>query len=87
MKKTTVEIPDAVFRRAKARAAERGLLLREFFTEAIRDKLAEPVGAATPAEPAWMEAFGGLRRYRRDLRKVQAEIDREFGVIEPEDRE
>jgi hypothetical protein len=37
--KTTLEIPDAVFRRAKSAAAERGIPLREFVTEAVRDKL------------------------------------------------
>ena len=38
--KTTLEIPDAIFRRAKSAAAERGIPLREFVTEAVRDKLA-----------------------------------------------
>ncbi len=37
--KTTLEIPDAIFRRAKSAAAERGIPLREFVTEAVRDKL------------------------------------------------
>ena len=38
--KTTLEIPDAIFRRAKSVAAERGIPLREFVTEAVKDKLA-----------------------------------------------
>ena len=37
--KTTLEIPDPIFRRAKSVAAERGLSFREFVTEAVRDKL------------------------------------------------
>ena len=37
--KTTIDIPDAVFRKAKARAAERGISLREFVTTALVDKL------------------------------------------------
>jgi len=37
--KTTLEIPDSVFRRAKARAAERGIPLRQFVTEAVEEKL------------------------------------------------
>ena len=38
--KTTLEIPDPIFRRAKSVAAERGIPLREFVTEAVKDKLA-----------------------------------------------
>ena len=34
--KTTLEIPDAIFRRAKSVAAERGIPLREFVTEAVK---------------------------------------------------
>jgi hypothetical protein len=85
--KTTVEIPDALFRKAKARAAERGLLLREYVTEAIRDKVEKANAPGPTHEPEWMAGFGDLRRLRRDLRKVQAEVDREFGVVESEDRE
>ena len=37
--KTTLEIPDFVFRRAKAVAAELGIPLREFVTQAVKEKL------------------------------------------------
>jgi hypothetical protein len=48
--KTTLEIPDAIFRRAKA-AAERGIALRQFVTEAVKDKLAVN---AKLAEKPWV---------------------------------
>ena len=38
--KTSLEIPDTVLRRGKSVAAQRGIPLREFVTEAIKDKLA-----------------------------------------------
>jgi len=38
--KTTLEIPDPIFRRAKSVAAERGVALRVFITEAVEEKLA-----------------------------------------------
>ncbi|MBS0320426.1 MAG: hypothetical protein JSR18_07795 [Proteobacteria bacterium] len=84
--KTTLEIPDPIFRRAKARAAERGQTLREFVTEALRAKLA---GDREPqsSEPAWMAGFGKLRRLKAETARIQAAIDREFDVIEPEDRQ
>jgi hypothetical protein len=37
--KTTIEIPDSIFRRAKSVAAERGIPLRALITEALADRL------------------------------------------------
>ena len=53
--KTTLEIPDAVFRRAKSAAAERGIPLREFVTEAVKDKL---TAKGKTADKPWLAAFG-----------------------------
>jgi hypothetical protein len=81
--KTTLEIPDSVFRQAKARAAERGIPLRQFITEAIEEKIAN---AAAVAEKPWMEMAGGLRHLRKETARIQKLIDREFERVEPEDR-
>jgi hypothetical protein len=82
--KTTIEIPDSVFRRAKAKAAERGQPLRAFVTEALQDKLSGRPAASDHAP--WMKGFGQLRPLRRETARIQRVIDREFDVIEPEDR-
>ncbi len=82
--KTTVEIPDQLFRRAKASAAERGQSLKEFVTDALRDKLA--LDHAPTHEPGWMLGFGKLKRLHKETARVQAGIDEEFEAIEPEDR-
>jgi hypothetical protein len=84
--KTTIEIPDPLFRRAKTRAAERGQTLKALVAEALREKLALDAGRAHRGEPAWMEGFGKLRRLRRETRRVQNRIDEAFEVLEPEDR-
>lgn len=84
--KTTLEIPDHVFRRAKARAAEHGQSLRAFVTEALQAKLAERPGQSPPDAPPWMSGFGQLRPLRRETARIQRLIDRAFDVIEPEDR-
>lgn len=81
--KTTLEIPDALFRRAKATAAERGQPLRELVTEALQEKLAQPRRAVAPP---WMSGFGKLRGLRRETAKIQDAIDREFETVEDEDR-
>lgn len=85
--KTTIEIPDPLFRRAKSKAAENGQTLKELVTEALQEKLAARAGAARPGEPRWMEGFGKLRRLGKETRRIQARIDEQFGVVEAEDRE
>jgi hypothetical protein len=84
--KTTLEIPDQLFRKAKATAAERGQSLKEFVTEALRDKLVLNVGRGRAAESEWMQGFGKLKRLHRETARVQSVVDQEFEVIEPQDR-
>jgi hypothetical protein len=81
--KTTLEMPDPVFRKAKAKAAERGIPLRQFVTEAVEEKLA---AARTHADKPWMEGFGKLRHLNKENARIQRIIDEEFEQIEPEDR-
>jgi hypothetical protein len=84
--KTTIEIPDSLFRKVKSKAAERGQTLKELVAEALREKLAPKAGTVTPGEPEWMQGFGKLRRLRKETSRIQARIDESFEVIEPEDR-
>jgi hypothetical protein len=84
--KTTVEIPDLLFRRAKSKAAERGQSLKEFMTEALQEKLVRTAGDVRGGEPPWMQGFGKLRRLRKETTRIQDRIDEAFEVIEPEDR-
>ena len=78
--KTTLEIPDALFRRAKSAAADRGIPLRALVSEALSDKLSI-VGGEKP----WLGSFGKLRRLHKETVKIAGIIEREFGQIEPED--
>jgi hypothetical protein len=80
--KTTLEIPDTVFRRAKSAAAERGIPLREFVTEAVKDKL---VASGKAAEKPWLAAFGKLKHLRKESAKINRTVEEEFEQIEPED--
>jgi hypothetical protein len=80
--KTTLEIPDALFRQAKAAAAQKGIPLRELVTEALTEKLQSNRGADKP----WMASFGGLRHLHEETARISRIIEEEFGKIEPEDR-
>jgi hypothetical protein len=84
--KTTIEVPDRLFRKAKARAAERGQSLKDLVAEALQEKLAGRTGQAPPGDPEWMSGFGALRRLRRETRRIQVAIDEAFDTIDPEDR-
>ena len=83
--KTTLELPDPLFRKVKATAAERGQSLKEFVTEALRDKLVLATGRIHASEPEWMQGFGKLRRLHKETVRVQSVVDQELEVIEPED--
>lgn len=84
--KTTIEIPDPLFRKAKSKAAERSQTLKAFVTEALQEKLAVNAGKAPPGEPEWMHGFGKLRRLRKETSRIQTSIDEAFEAIEPDDR-
>jgi hypothetical protein len=78
--KTTLEIPDDLLDRAKAKAAERGIPLRQFVVEAVEDK----VNASDEQKP-WMQAFGKLRHLHDETVRIDRLIEAEFEQIEPEE--
>lgn len=84
--KTTIEIPDVLFRKAKSRAAERGQSLKDFVTDALQARLAADPSGGKSGDPAWMDGFGKLRQLRKETSRIQGVIDETFGRIEPEDR-
>jgi hypothetical protein len=84
--KTTIEIPDVLFRRAKSKAAERSQTLKQFVSEALQEKLGSRRGTARSGDPEWMQGFGKLRHLHRETARIQERIREAFEVVEPEDR-
>jgi plasmid stability protein len=80
--KTTLEIPDELFRSAKARAAEEGVSLKAYVVEALRAKLKS--AGETDSKP-WMKHFGSLSHLRKETRRIEKIIEDEFETINPED--
>lgn len=78
--KTTVELPDKLFRSAKAHAAQEGVSLRIFFEKAVTSQLREKANPG--AMPAWRRSFGKLKDIKAATREVQKVVDREFSRIE-----
>jgi hypothetical protein len=79
--KTTLDIPDALFRQAKSAAAEQGVPLRELVTCALAEKLQRNSGDGKP----WMKSFGRLRDLHQETQRINRVIEEEFGQIEPEE--
>jgi len=79
--KTTLEIPDSVFRRAKSMAAKRGIPLREFVTEAVKDKLA---AANKGTEKPWVKHMGKLKHLRRETARINRIIEEDSKQIDAE---
>lgn len=79
--KTTLEIPDSVFRRAKSLAAQRGVPLREFVTEAVRDKLAPNVKVG---DKPWVKHMGKLKHLRKETARINRLIEEDSEKIDPE---
>ncbi len=80
--KTTLEIPDRTFRKAKATASALGIPLREFVTQAVEEKLSMGRRQGKP----WMECAGELAHLHKETKRIEKLIDEEFEQIEPEDR-
>ncbi|HKM66008.1 MAG TPA: hypothetical protein VJX70_02485 [Candidatus Acidoferrum sp.] len=79
--KATVEIPDEIFRRAKSRAAEQGISLCQFVSEAIEEKLS---GSASIDQKPWMKHVGKLKDLREETARVDRFIEEAFETIDPE---
>jgi hypothetical protein len=79
--KTTLEIPDTIFRRAKSVAAQRGIPLREFVTEAVKDKLA---AAAKAGEKPWVRLMGTMKHLRKETARIDQLIEEDSEKIDAE---
>lgn len=81
MVKTTLEIPDHIFRKATSGAM--GLPLREYVTRALEARLSS---SAQPDKQPWLECAGELAYLHAETKRLQKSIELEFGQVEPEDQ-
>jgi hypothetical protein len=68
--KTTLEMPDELFRRAKATAAQRGQSLKQLITGALQHELSKPTHAAGSA----LARRAQVRATMRELKKISKRI-------------
>ncbi len=86
--KTTVELPDDLYRKVKSEAALQGKTVKSFFLEAVQSKLAQ-ASSSVPVvqldrekqdEPGWRAVFGAADP--EAIAEVQSIIDEEFSTID-----
>jgi hypothetical protein len=75
--KTTLELPDELFRSVKANAAQEGVSLKEYVAAALREKLKRSDPSAKP----WMRHSGALSHLRKETRRIKKKIE-EFETID-----
>jgi hypothetical protein len=77
--KTTLEIPEFLFRRAKSVAADRGIPLRQFVTEAVQEKL-----KTTSQDKPWMKHLGKLKHLHKERKQIEKRVEEAFEQIDQE---
>lgn len=82
--KTTLELPDQLFRDVKATAASKGIKLKDFVTEALTEKLKADM--PSPASKSWMIGYGALSDLREETLRIEAAIEQAFEQFDAEDR-
>ena len=81
--KTTMEIPDSLFRRAKARAASRGQTMASFINGAIEAQLRHEERLAE--EKPWMAHAGAFAADKGTLEGIERRIEEDCGRVDPEE--
>lgn len=79
--KTTLEIPGAVFHKAKSTADERSIALREFVTQAVEGKIAQ---SKKISERPWLKHMGKLKRLRKETARINRLIEEDSEKIDAE---
>ncbi len=80
--KTTLDLPDPLFRRVKAAAELQGYSLKDFISNVLAEKL--DTASQAPGKP-WMKGFGALAHLGEETRRIDQLIAAEFDTLQPED--
>lgn len=83
--KTTLEMPDSLFRRAKASAARKGQTMTAFVTAAIEAKLKSD--EQSPEERPWMNFAGAFKDSSDESERILQAIAESCERIDPKEWE
>ena len=80
--KTTVDVPDSLYRQIKARAALQGKTVKAFFLDALRDKLAGDK-SRRDQEVGWRSVFG--KASKAEIEELERIVNEDRSRVDPED--
>ena len=80
--KTTLEMPDKLFRRAKATAAQRGQSLKQLVTVALERELAGPASGTKTSKRTRSEVEAFLRELDKVSRVISAAWPEGISAVE-----
>jgi len=81
--KTTIELPDPLFKKVKNYARQRKRSFKDLVVEALKRIVAEADSAVD--EPEWKRCFGRFRGSQAETRAIQEIIDNELSKVDPEE--
>lgn len=81
--RTTIDLPDSLFRALKIRAAEENLSLKELAVAAFNHYLG--VNDEESQTKPWMKAVESARGLEPEIDRVQETIDAEFGTVDADE--
>jgi len=81
--KTTFELSDHLFRQAKVYAAVQGISLKDFFSQAISEKLAKS-GERRQQKP-WLDFYNKQIDLAEELDRLDRIVQSEFETVDPEE--
>ena len=70
--KTTLEMPDELFRRAKTTAAQRGQSLKQLVTVALERELAGPAPGTKTSKRKQAEVEAMMREFKKISKRISA---------------
>jgi Arc/MetJ family transcription regulator len=76
--KTTIDLPDDLYRETKALAALSGRTVKDLITELVRERVERERSSDTAR--GWRSAFGKVPS--RAAAKIQAVVDEEFSQVD-----
>ena len=80
--KTTLEMPNELFRRAKATAAQRGQSLKQLVTVALERELAEPAPDKKDAKGKRAEIKTAMRELQKISKRIGAAWPKGVSAVE-----
>lgn len=80
--KTTLEMPDELFRRAKTMAAKRGQSLKQLVTTALERELTGPTPGTKSSKRKQAEVEASLREFEKISKEISAAWPKGVGAVE-----